>query len=413
MFREELMRHIQNKLFLMTAFLSIVPIIVTGTISYYTSANSIKNKLSDYSLVTLEQISLIIDEKVRRIEKYLDIFLTNEQLQNVISEVDFSTPSGRLYEAHGQLDPMIGSLFYNDDSIITAIISMPNEGRYVYKGYLDNQDSITSYDWFKKITEANGDTVWTGIIDNPDLLSDDPSVLSVGRVIKDTTYKSTLKSLGTVILLVSTNIVFDFYQNSVIDSSEILAICDSTGNILSQNEELKLKNIAYYDFGKDILQEEEGFFLKKVDGREMMITFYTSKLNGWKVIRMIPSKYYFREINSIAWMTFGLAVVCLIINYILSYLIVRKLSSPILDISHAMREVGNQNFDISVQVTSDDELGIISQGFNTMVSRIKALFDQVVEEEAQKKQSEHESSPISDQSTFLIQYSWLNPVFGY
>ncbi|NSW92411.1 MAG: hypothetical protein HPY74_17390 [Firmicutes bacterium] len=83
------MKHIHNKLVLWFIVVSIFPTMFIGIFSYFKSTQSLQNKLNKASLSTLEQINKNMDEKVQKVEMYLDVFFTSEKIQKVLHEVDF------------------------------------------------------------------------------------------------------------------------------------------------------------------------------------------------------------------------------------------------------------------------------------------------------------------------------------
>ncbi|NSW92412.1 MAG: sensor histidine kinase [Firmicutes bacterium] len=304
--------------------------------------------------------------------------------------------------AYYQLDPMIASLFHNDTDVQTTILFPNSGGSYVYKGYISQGDAIRNSQWYEKILYGKGQTVWVGLIPNPDQLSTNEKAFAVGRVIKDTAFRKNLEDIGVVVILLNENIFSSIYQDVEVGPYDMIAVMDEYGRLISQEKGGGIKDIWQHSFIDKILNQNQGYFRQKIDKEDIMITYSTSSVTGWKTIRMIPYRCYMNEIRDIGWMTLTLLIICLIGIYGISFLIARRISEPIRALSVAMRQVGDKNFQVSVPVCSNDEIGMISAGFNHMVIKLKNLFNRIVQEEQQKRKAQIR----------VLQYQ-INPHFLY
>ncbi len=61
------------------------------------------------------------------------------------------------------------------------------------------------------------------------------------------------------------------------------------------------------------------------------------------------------------------------ISILLSVFLVRKLVAPIRNLTHAMRSAGDGNFEIELPKPSRDEIGILQESFETLLSRLRIL----------------------------------------
>lgn len=396
------MKSIKNKLLLIFMGLSILPVLVTGTLSYTISTNALLEKLNHASLATLEQINKNVDNKVQKVLNYMDIFFTNEQLQRMLTEVDFSKPTGNVYMAHYQLDPMIGSLFYKDEDIICAVFLPFRGGHYIYKGYIGDPEALRETDWYRQSVDQNGQVLWAGIIDNPDRLSESTHTFLVSRLIKDVSFTRNLEPLGVAAVLLKSSIFTDIYSGVDLGEHYMITILDENGNQVMRVREDGVESLDAYPFKEDVLSQKNGYFRSRVNGRDTMVTFYTSGLSGWKILCMIPYQYFVKDIYAIAWATAIISVLCIIVIIVLAALIASRISKPIRQVVTAMKEVGRRNFEVSVPVVTQDEIGMISEGFNAMVQDINRLFHLAIEQEKSKREAQVRA----------LQYQ-INPHFLY
>lgn len=82
--------------------------------------------------------------------------------------------------------------------------------------------------------------------------------------------------------------------------------------------------------------------------------------------------------------TLASAAFCLLVSLIIS----RRISGPILQLRNLMVKVGTGNFDVHYAGSSKDELDALGNGFNKMVNRIRDLIQLVYEEQNAKRRAE-------------------------
>lgn len=93
----------------------------------------------------------------------------------------------------------------------------------------------------------------------------------------------------------------------------------------------------------------------------------------------ILSKYtvnrhrFYQEFFRIRKVTTLVFIISLILGTVLILIAVRGIVKPIRHLSHASKEVAKGNFDVKVEVTSDDEVGQLTADFNLMTKELKNI----------------------------------------
>lgn len=64
---------------------------------------------------------------------------------------------------------------------------------------------------------------------------------------------------------------------------------------------------------------------------------------------------------------------CVAIGGVLLFLAMRRISKPIIRLSHAAKEVANGNFSVKVENNSNDEIGTLAQNFNLMADELSTM----------------------------------------
>jgi sigma-B regulation protein RsbU (phosphoserine phosphatase) len=81
----------------------------------------------------------------------------------------------------------------------------------------------------------------------------------------------------------------------------------------------------------------------------------------------------FESLNSLLRQSFGLYLILLGLSLLIGFLFARRLTQPILDLTHVSQLVSQGDFSQKTESRSQDEIGILSQSFNRMSDEIQNL----------------------------------------
>jgi signal transduction histidine kinase len=137
----------------------------------------------------------------------------------------------------------------------------------------------------------------------------------------------------------------------------------------------------------------------------------------------IEVSYNEREINQIVgmgfWFALGAGMVFLLLMLLaVGYWLARSFTSPILNLAEAAKKVAAGDLTLSLPVTSNDEIGTLTQSFNTMIQGLRER--EAVEHQREEAERERELAEAANQakSLFLANMSHelrtpLNAIIGY
>lgn len=99
-------------------------------------------------------------------------------------------------------------------------------------------------------------------------------------------------------------------------------------------------------------------------------------VNNWRIISLIPKSVYTRESRHVALLSILVGVLVLTLGLFITWILSKRISTPIESLSGTMKAVSNDQMDIRAEITSNDEVGELSVSFNTMLDRINDLIEQ-------------------------------------
>lgn len=93
---------------------------------------------------------------------------------------------------------------------------------------------------------------------------------------------------------------------------------------------------------------------------------------------------------------------------VLIFFVVRYLMKPMEELRSSMQQVSGGNLKVRAPVYQNDEIGQLSQGFNSMIAQIEGLIEELVTEKMLKKEAEIEA--LQYQITPHFMYNTLNSI---
>lgn len=93
---------------------------------------------------------------------------------------------------------------------------------------------------------------------------------------------------------------------------------------------------------------------------------------NWVIIAEIDKKEAMRPVYKLANEIVFLSIFITLFLFVAAYIISRTIAGPIIELKNATIEVGKGEFDHSLSIKSNDELGELTENFNLMTSQLKA-----------------------------------------
>ncbi|SEA32937.1 two-component system, sensor histidine kinase YesM [Thalassobacillus cyri] len=382
-----LVSSLRTKLLVMFILLTVIPLIIVGMVSYVKSIHIISQNASTSAQLQASQAS--------------------QQINVIFEDVQRFTEIG------------------NQESTVQFLLSTDNS-------YEDAKDILIMFDFYRKIY-PHSDNIRDIKIFNLDgrVISESDGVNQLERIPKnDPKFKNLLLREEQSIIIPTT--INDTPVISITSSviSEITGEVIGFINILVDATAIEqiLNETSLGDTGSFYIESEFGesiFFPTKskpgrasITNREMIrktnsgvimnqsgttaTVFDTVDSTGWKVIGQAPVKEIMSEANEIRTLIVVTVVCSILFTITLYYFISLRMIRPIRHLKEKMKLASDGNLDVKVYNESSDEIADLSNSFNIMISKIKSLLQQSLEEQKQLTNAE-----------FRALQNQINPHFLY
>jgi two-component system sensor histidine kinase YesM len=399
---------LRHKLMFWFAPLFLFTIGITGAISYHVASNEVIEKMSlaqmNLAKKTMNEFNYLAQDAVD--------FTNYLFLSSVVSELldgNHTSPSIR-QKAY----QMISSLMVTRHSFQSMIIYKLDDPTREFQPFAVNQTGITSamtYEQFRKskyydLAFQSKKGVWVYMKKEEGLfVGDKHNKILFIKVLKNV---YTLEDIGIIVLGIDEIRLKQLYGNALIEEGAEFFLFNPDGTILTSSNGFwsgrKDKDLHHFDHfpiasdPSSLSNAEKGWIVSHVQ----------SDLTGWHTVIIQNKKNLLQELNRIRMLTVLVMSTCFLIGLIICWYLALLFVRPIEKLTLSMKRLQKGDFSQRVQFHGNDEIGILGQGYDTMVQRIKELIDDVYKSKLKQKEAELRSLQAQINPHFL--YNTLNTI---
>jgi len=152
----------------------------------------------------------------------------------------------------------------------------------------------------------------------------------------------------------------------------------------------------------EILHVGQGQLQTRIGGRDLAYTVATSAYTGWSVVAVSYLDELFESAQSLEALVLAMTLICLIVTTFLAWRVSLRISRPIEALRRSMRTVETGDFDVVINVESDNEVGELAQDCDIAIRKVRDLMRQSILDHEAKRQQD-----------LLMLQSQINPHFLY
>lgn len=365
-----------------------IPFFLSGLITYKQYSNNVQAEAIAYTRQIIDQITINLDRYLKDMDR---LTLTPYYDKNVIDILNAHLsiiPTTRYVknDENAKMNFMITSLAI-DRNELQGIMIFTNDGII----FSNLQDSITrnwemsANAWMRDVITADG-----GLVIIPPhpvyyYLGGPKEVVSIARVIREAT---TNKHLGIVKV--------DLSEKSF---EKILASASFSKNshiYVSDRQDRQL----YPLHGQVDLKTTDNQI--SMAGETYLTATKQSDYTGMYVTGLIPQADMKAGARQLIRFTIFISVGAVLVAYFIAGIASGRLVRPIRHLQMKMKKVQKGDFGERATVTTFDEIGQLTEGFNVMVAEIERLVREVYESKLREREAE-----------FYALQSQINPHFIY
>ncbi|WP_339282875.1 methyl-accepting chemotaxis protein [Oceanobacillus sp. FSL K6-3682] len=366
---------IRFKLVLSFFLILLVPGIIIGVITYFSSINTVENQ----QMNQVDELNTMLDQTINnQFElKKNDAEVMSEMI--TAEEIDNPDELNRIFSQYTRLHKEVTEIY----------VGTP-EGAFFNQPVLDVADDYDprERDWYKEAMDNPGEV----IISNPYVsASGDGAIgVSVSKTLED--------GSGVIGIDVSIDFIQSLASEMEIGDYGYTILLDTNQNII-YHPEMEVGEEAGQAFYQNMYDNDAGSFEYKYNNTSKLMAYNTNNMTGWKIAGTID----YSEVQSTAKSITSALTVVLSITLILGIgiilLLIRSIIRPIKEIREKAEIISTGDLTQSVEVKTNDEIGQLGTAFNKMGETLRELVRDVELNAQQVAASAEELNANADQMT--------------
>ncbi len=395
---------IKTKIFIFYAGIILAALSVFTILTIKISNQAIVDKVTKNAERELSLIDKSLLNLTRNTENYARILSMDNRLQNQLKRLESSeVNSVDNIELEKILSQVISNVVQPNTNIAAASI-ISSEQKFFDIGYVDNTSITSIFDnsLLHAITK-NKTPTWAGLFNIKFKSGGEENVFAIGKTIIGF---DTGHTLGTAVLYLKEKDIASIYLDNMVNMNDKFFIVDNRKNIISTQDKSELYN--KFDEGKYLgdykLEDVSNInsLIRNIDGEQFLVTVQDFEKLKWKVISVIPLSEITYENKRMTMLIIIFGVICLVCAFAASYMLSYTISKPILKLVSIMKEIKSGNLKLRADFNNKGEIGMLGDGFNSLMDKINVLMDQIYIEQKLKRENE-----------FKLLQSQIKPHFLY
>ncbi|WP_238653338.1 sensor histidine kinase [Paenibacillus piscarius] len=356
---------LRTKFIVLFFLLITIPFLIIGTISYRKYTAGVERSTVELSNQVVNQININLERYIKELDRLTLTPLYDEDMMQILRKHRGAGPAGTYLSTDETLkmNLFISSLAF-DRGEIESILVFTNDG-----GIFSNLDQsvrkrwdVSMADWMEPVEREDGGLTILPPHTAAYYTEGKQGMISAARVIREP------------------------YTNAKLGIVKVDLTPRGFGSIVSTLRSGGSGLLQITDKNQAVLYSEAD---KLPDLQESYITASAeSSYTGLKVTSMIPRTQLREDARELTSSTLIVSIVALAAAYAAAILLSNRLIKPIAHLQSKMRQVKRGLFLERATVTTSDEIGQLTEGFNTMIGEIDRLVKEVYETRLKEREAE-------------------------
>lgn len=397
-----------QKLFITFLLISCLPVLLLGTIAYKKSAGTLKAQTEEDLQVIAGQLNTSIEKQISDFDRFSILpyylpeafkilsqpYVPEEQWSS--AELNAQKQLIRLMSAYPSINASIkGMVLYGENGSISGYRAKDSSS--INKSYNASGEA-----WYKEARLSKGGFVVSGVHEIRQFEGEPFAAVTGARMLLD----DRMQPIAIIALHISPDFIEKIIRSSQLGDT-VVTVIDRDGQLIyTSNQQV----------AGQLLKENPGH--KRVGiwitgGESKAESTYRgvvkeSKYLGWRIYLGKNQTDLLQDSRMIRQYTLIIVVTLMVAAAVVSWLLARNLSDPILRLIRSMRNVEQGKFEVLELTGRQDEIGQLHLSYSRMVKRLERMVQSIAEKEHQKRKAELVALHLRIQPHFL--YNTLNSI---
>ena len=364
---------IRTKFLLLFCLLITLPFLLSGILTYRKYSSNVERDAEAYSQQIAEQVAINLEQYVKDIDRVtLSLYYDNDVMEIL----------------NNRRGPMMSSnyLTVSERTVMNQLISSvvtdrtEIEGAFVFaldgSLFSNLQETIRrSWDpdtneWMVQAKAKDGGLAIIPPSEGGYYLEQSRKVLSLTRLIKN---PQTTDDLGYVKIDISSKGLEKIISKIRVTPNSKLYVFNEDRQLL-------------YPFETETDSSYESIAGEGSD--QLIVSDHEAEYGKLRIVSVVPRGDVLKDARQLTSFTLWISISALVLAYVAAVLASNMFVKPINHLLKKMRRVQTGNFDERANVNSNDEVGLLTEGFNHMVSQLDIMIKDMYELRLREKDAE-------------------------
>lgn len=388
---------LRTKLIVTYVLLTVIPMSLLGYIAYSQYTVSIEEQVGEYIPKLLEQANENIANQVTEISSLPDMLYNSNQVIGVLRK-DAHQNRSSLLQDEFTVNNYLSRTFVNggDTNILGVFVLSKNRVFQSSKIPYTNFKFADHFQSYGQNIELKGEEVFVLPHQTSLRFEGDPPFVLVMKQLTDLENRT---NLGTVLIAVEVTFMKDVLDELNDKGKAELWMMDKNGRIIYHTNPEFIRTI---DREIENYPKINGSFRTTQEENNRLISLNYMDETGWTLGHSILVGNLTEKTDLVRNVTIIVFLVFVLISTLISILLAWNVSRPLNRLTNLMKRVEKGDFDVDITIDTKDEVGVLANNFNSMITEIKDLIRENYQIELKQKEAE----------LYALQ-SQINPHFMY
>jgi len=365
------------------------PLLIVAVGAYQTSTVTIEGNAQRFSAQLTDEIRANLDTYARQSERLTYWPFQAADVRRVLRAYQARPGAPRRTPGYYDVAVMDAALSYlgHARSDIAGIYVVTTNGtlfHWTASGDLRPHPPTTDAAWYRAALAADGQAVYLPTQGQSMIAVATGQVFSLARAL----YDARGTRLGSVRVDLDAAALANVVQRVSLGSQGRLLVETPAGEIVYPIS----PNPATLQLARAIVARRgrapTGALRFDAGGQALLATYNRVGASGWDVVGVVPTAQLLAGANHLGAFILTVATLCILAGALTATIIVGRLTRPLRQLRGAMRRVEARDLDTRIAVGSEDEVGQLAQGFNTMLDELRRLVDDVLRAQIHEREAE-------------------------
>ncbi|MGN8648097.1 methyl-accepting chemotaxis protein [Gracilibacillus sp. HCP3S3_G5_1] len=365
---------IKNRLIFSFLVILLLPTTILGYFSYQKANEEITNQIVDSTNNSVAFIDSQLNQLIETSIEDLN-YLSNTLKDNMVDGMD--SP-----EIRSIMDPIKAvKKEYDHVQYVTGDGQLLNSPQQEFSDDFDVRERA----WYQDALANPG----TALVNSP-IISQDGKIIVVPS-------KAAEDGIGVVSIVLSLSNLAEQVNDIQIGQNGYVLILDEDGKYLTHPTK-EIGTESDEPFVNQVINEQSGNLTFESNGISEMAIFTTNEQTGWKIVGIIDRDEIAKASQGIYVTTVVLIIISLVVGMIIVFGIIRSIHIPLSRLMKATKKVADGDLREEVAISSQDELGQLSDSVNQMTKNLRNLIGQVQQNSEEVSSASEELSASAEQT---------------